>query len=281
MLNTPSSRIISMTYWYPILAELQHTTLINPITEDVVGDNSNGKFSLKTVKVDPPKYIVRVPDTIFVHYPYSRKIWELADGKEPRGFDNFIMSIHRAALEFGYPIFLRTESSSDKHSWKETCYVNVEPQESCNDVLKSHVYGLVEHSLMADIPCDFFAIRRLIPTEPICTAFRGDMPIAKECRVFVKNGQVVCHHPYWPDEAFKNVSGKSVTRKQIDELQNFSDNEVDEITGIATLISRHIPGWWSVDFLKDKDGNWWCIDMAIGQLSYHWDDCPHKKEPER
>lgn len=269
MINTPQNRLISMTFWYPMLAELQHYTH-NPITERIV--MKEGKFT--TIAVEDNGIRIRVPDTVFIHYPYGTELWKLADGKTPKGWNYFCAEIDRAARKFGYPVFLRTESSSDKHSWKDTCYLENKEQ------IESHIHNLVEHSLMADIPCDFFAVRRLIPTNPICTAFYGKMPIAKECRVFIKGGKVICHHPYWPEEAFtKHGDGlrDGVTVSQIQGLQSFDDAEVAEITRMAEYISNYIYGWWSVDFLKGADGNWWCIDMATGDTSYHWEGCEFAK----
>lgn len=260
MINTSQNRLISMTYWYPMLAELQYYTA-HPITDEV--KIVDGK--LTRVPVEPSTLRVRVPDTVFVHYPYSRELGHITDGEIPRGWDDLTLAIDNAAGQFRYPVFLRTEFSSDKHSWKDTCYLENRHQ------IEKHVGNLVEHSLMHDLPCDFFAVRRLIPTEPIATAFYGDMPIAKECRVFIRDGAVACTHPYWPDEAFE---GQNIKGGDVKMLQQFTDEETTEITRIAEYIAHYFPSWWSIDFLKDKDDNWWCIDMALGASSYHWADCP-------
>lgn len=271
MVNTPVNRYNSMTYWYPILLELQHR-LNNPVGE-VVSETTNGKFSLKHLPAKDPGFKLRVPDTIFVNYPYGPELGYMADGERPRGLEYLTAAIDLAAQQFGYPVFIRTEQSSDKHSWKDTCYLTAKKD------IEQHIYGLLEHSMMAGWPHDFFAIRRLIPTTPICTAFYGDMPVAKERRLFINKGEVVCNHPYWPDEAFTDGEGNrrdNVTDEQIAELQVLSEADKEQLTRAAEWVSKHIYGYWSIDFLQDSNGDWWCIDMAIGSNSYHWPDCPNK-----
>ena len=44
---------------------------------------------------------------------------------------------------------------------------------------------------------------------------------------------------------------------------------------MAKYIASYFKEYWSVDFLKTKDGLWYCIDMATGDRSYHWPDCKH------
>lgn len=36
----------------------------------------------------------------------------------------------------------------------------------------------------------------------------------------------------------------------------------------AQEIAKKLRGYWSIDFLADKDGTLWLIDMAEGQKSY-------------
>lgn len=220
-----------MTYWFPIL---QHLT-------------------------------IPVPDTIFVHYPYGESaLWAIGDGEEPRGWAAFISRLAAAAEEIGYPVFLRTESTSDKHSWKDTCYV------AGPDDLYPHAWALVETCAIGEIPMTIWAVRRMIPTTPVATAFHGQMPVAAERRVFAKQGEVLCHHPYWPAAA---LADSTVTQDQIRELQHISDQDRTGLERMAAYISRQLPDAFSIDFLRDSDGQWWCIDMAPAESSWHWPEC--------
>ena len=41
------------------------------------------------------------------------------------------------------------------------------------------------------------------------------------------------------------------------------------LTGYASMVARAIEGFWSVDFCKGADGQWYLIDMATGANSWH------------
>jgi hypothetical protein len=60
----------------------------------------------------------------------------LFDGIVPPGddFAGFLEELMAAAKEMGEPFFLRTDHTSAKHSWEETCFVK-----STSDLMQ-HVY---------------------------------------------------------------------------------------------------------------------------------------------
>lgn len=88
-----------------------------------------------------------VPKTKFVEMTDTcrRAIWDIFDGKDS-GLANepFFAQIAEAASEMGYPCFLRTDMTSNKHSWKHACYL-----ESAADI-PSHVCAIAEFSECAD-----------------------------------------------------------------------------------------------------------------------------------
>jgi len=202
----------------------------------------------------------------------QNQIDSLANEKMPLRVVN---KIERAAESFGVPFFLRTDQCSAKHSWNQSCYV------SSISNLPRHIFEIIQYHLMADlfgIPFHSFVVREFIPLETIFTAFVGNMPVAKERRYFVKNGELQCHHEYWIEGAVR----QGMTRSDIPEREwlpkvitmNTEDEaEIDELTEIAIKVSEAIKGYWSVDFAKTKDGRWLLIDMARGELSYHKPDC--------
>lgn len=100
------------------------------------------------------------------------------------------------------------------------------------------------------------------------TAFRG-LPIGMERRYFVKDGQVLCHHPYWPEDAIRNPSVDN-WQDILKDLNTEGEEEIKLLTSYAEKISRAIEGYWSVDFCKDKSNSWWwLIDMAEAKESWH------------
>lgn len=203
---------------------------------------------------------IPVPKTIFIHLD-SRERRMLCDYTKPKEIDRFIKELKNAIEIVGLPAFLRTEGHSDKHNWKETCFI----ENTDEKYLFYHLFKLAEFSECADIengdPYHFWMVREMIPTEKIFEAFNG-FPVVREMRYFVKNGKIECKHHYWP----KDVFNKKV---DYEKLVNVPKTEIEELDKMACYVSSCFSGYWSVDFLRDKNGKWWCTDMALGERSYH------------
>jgi hypothetical protein len=240
-------RLNSMTFWFPILLRAG----------------------------------IPVPKTIFIHADNQSELAVLLDGNEPDPKSRFFLELELAAEKVGLPAFLRTEMLSDKHGWKETCYL-----ESADPArLIYHVASLVEASEMANIATGtdhhFWAVREFLQAESDFTYFHGDMPITKEIRVFVRNGEIECFHPYWPKDIFPDIDPEKVNRvRRLDKV------ELSGAIGLAGFIAKRISGYWSIDLLKTKlniegRGFWYCTDMAIGERSYHDPECKYAPKDSR
>lgn len=196
----------------------------------------------------------------------------LLEGEAVPGFGAFVDELRRAAGELGgFPCFLRTGQGSGKHQWEETCFV---PSAAA---MGSHVANLVEWSAMVDIiglPTRVWAVRRLLPLRSTFTAFHG-FPVNRERRYFIEGGRVLCHHSYWPVEALQQ--GRPSVPGWLDLLTDLNAEtpaEVATLTGRAEWVSANFDGAWSLDFAQDTTGQWWAIDMAPAERSYHWPNCP-------
>lgn len=221
---------------------------------------------LKQIRMRVPKTFILYTDVEFIRW---------FDGEKPDGVDEFIEDLTRAIERMGMPCFLRTGQTSAKHDWKSTCYID------SLDNLDRHVFNIVEQSELSSLiglSCNVWAVRELIPTTPLFHAFSGNMPITREFRVFIYNGGVECIHPYWPKEAFLNHADDKIWKPHIKKLQQLMKKDRTEITKMAKYIAEYIPGYWSVDFLQDSDGEWWVTDMALGRMSWHWPGCKKAKK---
>lgn len=202
----------------------------------------------------------------------------LLDGKAPDGFEAFVEQLQRAAKRLapkGDPVFLRTGQTSGKHSWDKCCYV-ANPKD-----MARHVAALVEWSHMVSIfglPHDVWAVREMLPTNPICRCrMYGGFPVAREVRVFVRDGRAECIHPYWPADAIERGDPDSGDwRKRLMAINAFTRQALGRINKMAEHVCRALDdgsGYWSVDFLQASPGGWNLIDMAAGELSWHAPDC--------
>ena len=177
------------------------------------------------------------------------------------------------ADDFKYPVFIRTDQSSAKHYWRDACYVESEGK------LKDNIWGVVEFNMCADfagLPFQAIVVREYIPMASVFEAFNG-MPVNPERRYFVKGGEVLCHHHYWIEEAINGKNSPNLPENWKDllkEVNTETPEEIELLTGYAEMVSEAVPGHWSVDFCKAKDGTWFLIDMALAAESWH-PECPN------
>jgi hypothetical protein len=182
-----------------------------------------------------------------------------------------VEAVKKAARGFGYPVFIRTDHASGKHDWENACYVASE------EALPRCLGGPIEANELADLTPEAIVVRQYIPLESAFTAFRGNMPVAKERRYFVRDGKVVCHHPYWPEDAVRFRPGQEPPdwREKLAELNREAAEEVELLTRYAARLGAALPGYWSFDFACGRDGVWYFIDAARGELSWH-PECPQR-----
>ena len=57
------------------------------------------------------------------------------------------------------------------------------------------------------------------------------------------------------------------------ELNTQTDDEIQLLTDYAERIGKVLGGYWSIDFAKGRNGTWYFIDAARGEVSYHVPDC--------
>lgn len=195
------------------------------------------------------------------------------DGVDPgTEFEPFFNAIGAAADVHGYPCFLRTDHTSAKHSWEDSCHL------TSVERIPRQVFQIIEFSEMCDfigLPWSVWAVREMLPIKPagVCPHY-GNMPVNREFRFFVRDAEVVCHHPYWPDGAL--ADGGFVPKDGFDPtaFNALFDDEIAELSGLASKAGAAVGGAWSIDFLE-TDRGWFLTDMAEAHKSFHWEGCTH------
>lgn len=212
-----------------------------------------------------------VPRTVILHTDLLSDTYKIFDGEEHKPLENAVKQI-KTIIEtgFGYPTFLRTGQTSNKHSWSHTCYVDKESD------IYSHMVNLIEFSSICDLyglPFDVWAIREFLELETYFTAF-DNMPIGKEFRFFIENGSIIYEQPYWLKKAFQEpYTPKEKNWEQ--HLETFSNLQTKDIEPARTL-AREVAEifkddvQFSVDICKLKSSEWYITDMAVGANSFRW-----------
>ena len=173
--------------------------------------------------------------------------------------------------KFKLPVFIRTDLASAKHSWEKSCFYD-----GTNPLWK-HISEIVTFNLCADVmglPFRALVVREFIPMDSRFTAFRGNMPVNPERRYFINKGKVLCHHPYWIEDAIRLGAEPGLVetwriRGLLQEVNRETTEEIRLLTGYAEELAEIFSGYWSVDFCKAKDRRWILIDMATGEKSWH------------
>ncbi len=192
--------------------------------------------------------------------------FNVIDGVLNPSWERFFDKVKVEADKIGYPLFLRCDETSNKHDWKDSCYVESE------DKLIPNFCRILEMIAMAfGIGFSGVAVREFLDLDARFTSHNG-MPVACERRYFVRDGKVECWHPYWTPSAIRRPSIKN-WYEVLKELQTPTSFEIRVLESYAYTVSETLGGYWSVDFCRHKNGSWYLTDMAKGEDSYHWGTC--------
>ena len=201
--------------------------------------------------------------------PVTKNFWtwiEILDGKDPLSEEEKQQIRDAAIAVGGYPVFMRTDLCSGKHDYDRTCFVKDER------ALIRQIYALVENNAMHDLIFESLAIREYIEPAFEFKAFNG-LPIAPERRYFVRDGEVVCRHPYWPEDSihfwgnYRNAPEDWKSR--LAEMNMQTGIEVMRLTEWSEIIARELDGEWSIDYMLGRSAGWTMIDMAEAHKSFH------------
>lgn len=222
------------------------------------------------------------PKTKIIEIPYKKFI-ELLDGSSILSEYSEQFSQIMESLK-PFPIFLRTDNSSQKHLFKKTCRL---PNKSS---LFGHIMELVDSNMASDLIDNALVFRKWLDLDAGFVAFDG-LPINVEARLFINHGKIQCIHPYWPKDAIGQwLQHKQSFEKQFGEKIQFTINprwkqilksQNDVVLQSKSLLKKHARlvidsignDYWSVDFALGRNGKWYLIDMAAGETSYHYPDC--------
>ena len=196
------------------------------------------------------------------------KGWEYygyLDGKKP--FPK-IKEVEGLIKTLPFPLFMRSDYHSAKHSWRDTCYLAVPER------FGQQLYNLVEMHALEDImgmPFNAVVFREFLPLRYSFKAFKG-MPVAREFRFFCDKGKVLCYHPYWPPASIRNPDVMDWAAR-LEVLSAITEDEVKLLSAHIDQLKDALPEHWSVDFAQHQNGSWYLTDMALAERSYHWPGC--------
>lgn len=215
------------------------------------------------------EYDVAVPETEVVEFDFMQTI-PMLDGEQPADFP--WGELDDALCSLGWPAFVRTDLSSAKHDGLDG--VRARDADDAGRLLEL----LVSDAARKMMQPGALLVREWIDIESEFSAF-GGLPIGVEFRVFATPDDHLETHYYWPEDSIENPSlPESLWTSARDQLAHarrppwlgaaarMAAFEADFMHGIDEPDRA-----WSVDFARDEDGQWWLIDMALAEDSWHPD----------
>lgn len=174
-----------------------------------------------------------------------------------------------AAREIGFPVFIRTDLASAKHSGPKAYKIETDGEsQPIGETLEDNE---IKFWMEREGPSAFL-VRKFLSLRSEFTAFHG-LPIAREFRFFADENGVKCYHPYWPEETIEDYRpSREDWRECLRDLQRIP--KAPELWYMAVEAAKACgDGEWSVDFCQDVDGKWWLLDMATAEDSFHHPEC--------
>jgi hypothetical protein len=111
--------------------------------------------------------------------------------------------------------------------------------------------------------------RELLDLETGFTCFYGDFPVNKEVRCFIKDGKIIDLRHYWVKAAVRDGTPQDPQwLSKLEKLKTYTEEDIKQIKFQLKEVCKVFDEYWSVDFAKAKDGTWYLIDMARGEVSY-------------
>lgn len=210
---------------------------------------------------------VSAPDTVAVPLSFELQEAILENLKlSPAAMENLqciVDEVEAMGVKHGFPLFIKTSFASNKHEWVASCCL----QSADPDTVLNQLANIVGHQGFSPYPVSSsLLVREMLDTEPAFHAFEG-MPITQEFRLFAGDGKVEGYQPYWPAHTIKNPSLEDWANR-LEGISNIKPDDLKHLVAMASAVTSNLEGDWSVDFLKDRHGKWWLIDMAEASLSF-------------
>jgi hypothetical protein len=170
----------------------------------------------------------------------SRSIW-IKTGPDI-SLDQIITLLH----PFGdKPMIVKDFVKSRKHEWYEACYI---PRASDKQAVERVVTRFLD--LQGEELNEGLVFREFIDFEPLTPHSKSGMPLIKEFRLFVLDGQIIFSTPYWEEGDYGN------------DRQAFPSP--DTFSQIAQKIQSR---FFTIDVARKRDGTWNIIELGDGQVA--------------
>lgn len=206
---------------------------------------------LSTALAEKGLSLINAP-TAYTHCHYLPEAYSLIEGVTPRstwiktGPDVSIDEVMRVLHSFGdQPVIVKDFVKSRKHEWNEACYI---PCASDKQAVERVVKRFLQ--LQGEDLNEGLVFREFVEFEPLASHSKSGMPLIKEFRLFVLDGQIIFSTPYWEEGDYGS------------DQQAFPP--IDTFRSVAQKIQSR---FFSIDVAKKRDGTWNIVELGDGQVA--------------
>lgn len=202
-------------------------------------------------------------------------------------------SVEMLVRSLGGEAFIRSDYKSAAHDLNAGSIIN-----NVHEVENTVSELIFQHFMMSLPVGENVWVREKLDLN-FCHYCQGDLH--PEVRVFIRDGEVVCHHPRLSSDFDSGVRRRH-RQEAIDAIDHAWDREYadyvpeeerrESLKTYAQRVADEFDGNWSVDFVMDTTGDWYATDMALDgiynleeldeegwcSISEHPEDCQHDWE---
>lgn len=151
--------------------------------------------------------------------------------------------VEAALAVFGeQAIIVKDYVKSQKHYWKEACYIpNASDQATATRVIKRFI------ELQGEDFNEGLVFRAFVPLQQLTTHSKSGMPLTKEFRLFVYEGAILSAFEYWEEGDYEDLTA------------NWKAFEA-----LIPLIKSN---FFTMDIAQTTSGEWMIIELGDGQVA--------------
>lgn len=192
---------------------------------------------------DPTQYLLchYLPYNYELISEYTPKtIWMDVDEKNHYNISDIM---EKLKVFNGQPIILKDYVKSQKHNWKEACFIEDSSNEENVKRITDKFIELQANNLTKGL-----VFREFIEFDFLNYHPKSKMPLTKEFRLFFFYNELIGVMNYWDEGEYEN---------QIIE-------EIDLFKNIAKKITSN---FFNMDVAKSKSGKWYIVELGDGQVT--------------
>jgi hypothetical protein len=188
----------------------------------------------------------------YTHCHYLPESYHLIESFTPRSTwlrtepDVSIEEVMKALRPFGdKPVIIKDFVKSRKHEWNEACYI---PCASDRLAVERVVRRFLQ--LQGEDLNEGLVFREFLEFEPLTSHSKSGMPLVKEFRFFVLDGQIILSAPYWEEGDYG------------DGEDGFPSTET-----FSQVAQRIQSRFFSMDVARQSNGTWSIVELGDGQVA--------------